>query len=539
MSTAMPGAAAGMPPVVVVGAGPVGLTAALLLATYGVRTVVLEAREHRDAIGSRSICQQREALDIWSAIPLGDGDTVGDRVAREGVTWSRARTFHRDRELFSLDLSRAGWSPYPPFVNISQTRTEQILDEAVAAQPLVEVRWGRPVLSLDQDAGGVTVIAREGSEAVAVRASYVVITAGGRVDELRTRLGVSFEGESFDDKFLICDLRTDLGGWAEERRFWFDPEWNPGRQVLIHPCPDSTYRIDWQVPPGFDLDAEEASGALERRIRAIIGDRPYDVVWQSVYRFSSRVASRMRAGRVFLAGDSAHVYSPFGARGLNSGVADVHNLAWKLAWVLRGWAPETLLESYDAERRAAAHENLDVTAATMRFLVPPDETAAAYRRDVLDRAATDPAARALVDSGRLSEPFWYDASPLTTPSPAHPCTGRPPRGEVPAPGPGVLIPDAPLPEGGRLHELARGHLLAVTSDPDAARTTLTSATPGNVRVLPLDSHLAGELGALPGETWLVRPDAHVAAVVTGAGPALAAAARRALAQPPASGQVGG
>ncbi len=511
--------------VAIVGAGPVGLTAALLLARHGVPTMVLEARTRRSEIGSRSICQQREALDVWSSVG------VGDRVAAEGVTWSRARTFHRDSELFCLDLAGAGWSPYPPFVNISQTRTEQILDDAVAAEPLVSLHWDRPVLRLSQDSSGVTVSGPGGE----VRASYVVLAAGGRADDLRDGLGVRFDGESFGDRFLICDIRTDLGDWAEERRFYFDPDWNPGRQVLIHPCPDSTYRIDWQVPAGFDLAAEQASGALERRIRAIIGDRPYEVVWQSVYRFSSRVASRLRAGRALLAGDTAHVYSPFGARGLNSGVADADNLAWKLAYVLRGWAPASLLDTYHDERHAAALENLDVTAATMRFLIPPDPATAAYRRDVLDRAGRDPSARGLVDSGRLSEAFWYDASPLTTPSPDHPCTGRPPRGQVPAPAPGVLVPDIPLPDGIRLRALARDGLLALApvDRVDAAGDVLR-ATDAPSRVLAMDERLASALGALPGETWLVRPDAYVAAVVATSSE-LAAAVHRVLAldSPPA------
>ncbi|HZO66761.1 MAG TPA: FAD-dependent monooxygenase [Kribbellaceae bacterium] len=493
-------------PVAIVGAGPVGLTAALLLARHGVPSVLFDARAHREPIGSRSICQQREALDVWSSVG------VGDRIAAEGVTWSRARTFHGDRELFCLDLGGAGWSPYPPFVNISQSRTEQILDEAVAAEPMVELRLGRPVTAITQYGDDVRLRTADGDQ----HASYAVLAAGGRADVLRDQLGVTFEGDSFDDRFLICDIRTDLGDWAEERRFYFDPVWNPGRQVLIHPCPDSTYRIDWQVPAGFDLDAEHASGALEQRIRAIIGDRPYDVVWQSVYRFSSRVASRMRAGRVLLAGDSAHVYSPFGARGLNSGVADADNLAWKLAYVLRGWAPDALLDSYHDERHTAALENLDVTAATMRFLIPPDGRAARYRRDVLERAGADPSARARVDSGRLSEAFWYDASPLTTPSPAHPCGGRPPRGQVPSPAPGVLVPDQPLPGGTRLRALARDGFLAIAPPDQVAVTAegLRELTDAPSRAIPFDGALTEALGARPGETWLIRPDAYVAAVTS-------------------------
>jgi 3-(3-hydroxy-phenyl)propionate hydroxylase len=498
-------------PVLVLGAGPVGQTTALLLARWGVPTVVLDRRPARDAVGSKAICQQRDVLDVWEAVG------AGRRIADEGVTWTTARTFFRDAELFSYTLGDPGRPAFPPFVNISQSRTEQILDERIAAEPLVDLRWGHDVTSVEQDGAGVGVRCADGT---LLRGSYLVVCAGSRCDELRRMLGVDFGGHSFDDRFLICDIRTDLPGWATERRFYFDPAWNPGRQVLIHPCPGSTFRIDWQVPAGYDLDAEAVSGALDARIRAIIGDRDYEIVWKSVYRFHSRLVDRMRCGRVLVAGDAAHLVSPFGARGLNSGVADAENAAWKIAYVGHGWAPEALLETYHDERHAAALENIAITTATMDFLVPQDEAAAAHRRDVLSHAADDPAARALVDSGRLAEPFWYVDSPLTTPSPTRPFAGRPPRAAVPPAGPGILVPDAPVAGGTRFRALARdGFLLLVApgADVDAVRTAAAS-TPGPVRVLGLDGidpdgTITGILGAHPGEVWIIRPDAHIAAVL--------------------------
>ena len=317
-------------PVVVLGAGPVGQTSALLLARWGVPAVVLDQRPERDRTGSKAICQQRDVLDVWESVG------AGHRIAAEGVTWTTARTFHRDAELFSYALAEPGRPAFPPFVNISQSRTEEILDERIAREPLVDLRWGHRVTRVDQDGDGVDVRCTDGT---VLRAPYVVACGGARCDGLRALLGVSFSGHSFDDRFLICDVRADLPGWERERRFYFDPVWNPGRQVLIHPCPDSTFRIDWQVPPGYDLEAEAASGALDGRIRQIVGERDYEIVWRSVYRFHSRVVDRMRVGRVLIAGDAAHLVSPFGARGLNSGVADAENAAWKIAFVGHGWAP--------------------------------------------------------------------------------------------------------------------------------------------------------------------------------------------------------
>lgn len=507
------------PPVLVLGCGPVGQTAALLLARWGLPVVVLDARAERDPVGSKAMVQQRDVLDVWDAV--GAGAEIADR----GVTWTTARTFHHDRELFSTTFADRGHSPFPPFVNISQSETEEILDRRIAAEPLIDVRWGHRVTGIEQDDDGLTVACRTAAGDVRVQGSHAVACPGARSDGIRSALGLSFPGASFEDSFLICDIRTDLPGWETERRFYFDPEWNPGRQVLIHPCPDSTFRIDWQVPPEFDLAGEEASGGLDRRIRQIIGDRDYEIVWKSVYRFHSRVVDRMRVGRVLLAGDAAHLMAPFGARGLNSGVLDAENAAWKIAFVRYGWAPDSLLDSYHDERHAAALENLAITSATMRFLVPGTDADARHRLDVLHRAATDPAARAQVDSGRLAEPFWYVDSPLTTPDPARRFPGRPARGEVPVPAPGVLVPDCPVtvldrPDVVRLRQLAREGVTVLLGDEAPAPSLPEMLAPD----LPVAVHrmsdldpspvLREALGARAAEIWVLRPDAHVAAVVT-------------------------
>jgi 3-(3-hydroxy-phenyl)propionate hydroxylase len=517
-------------PVVVIGCGPVGQTTALLLARWGLPVVVLDGRPERDMVGSKAICQQRDVLDVWDSVG------VGAEIARRGVTWTTARTFHRDTELFSFQFADRGQSPFPPFVNISQCATEELLDQRIAEQPLIEMRWAHRVTGIEQDDSGVEVRCATRAGDVVVRGSYLVAAPGARGDVVRAALGLTFDGQTFGDQFLICDIRTDLPGWETERRFYFDPAWNPGRQVLIHPCPDSTFRIDWQVPPDFDLAAEESNGGLDRRIRQVIGDRPYEIVWKSVYRFHSRVVDRMRVGRVLVAGDAAHLVSPFGARGLNSGVLDAENAAWKLAFVLRGWAPESLLESYSDERHAAALENLDVTGATMRFLVPGTDEEARHRLDVLERAAADPDARAQVDSGRLAEPFWYVDSPLTTPDERRPFPGRPPRGEVPVPAPGVLVPDCPVtvpgrPDVVRLRQLAREGVTVLVGD-DAPVPALPEVLPTDLpigvhRIRDLDGGptLRDALGAHPDEIWVLRPDGHVAAVLTRAADVTAAVAR--------------
>jgi 3-(3-hydroxy-phenyl)propionate hydroxylase len=316
--------------------------------------------------------------------------------------------------------------------------------------------------------------------------------------------------------------------------------------VLIHPTPDSMFRIDWQVPKDVDLDEEERSGKLDARIRAIIGpETDYTVVWKSMYSFHGRRAEHMKVGRVFLAGDCAHIVAPFGARGLNSGVHDAENVAWKLAFVLRGWAPDALLQTYDTERMAAADENLAITETTMRFLVPQNKAELDYRLDVLERAVKDPEARRLVDSGRMYEPFWYIDSPLTTPNPSRPFAGRPPRGQVPPPLPGVIVPDLPItdsehPEVFRLRDIARDGILILLADavvPDNVQTFVAGLTAAPVRTVAMrtltpNGSLAAILSVQPDEAWVIRPDCHIAAVVPATDRAmLAGAITRVLASP--------
>jgi len=517
-------------PVLIAGAGPVGLTLALALAEHGVRSVLVDRRNGEPHVGSRSICIARATLEVFERLGCGR------QMAEEGVSWTLGRTYFRDRELFQIRFPAVGRESFPPFVNLGQQRVEEILIERMAGEPLIEARWKHSVEGLEEDEESVTLRALGPDGPVELRGSYLVGADGSR-SRVRELVGIGFPGHSHEDKFLIVDVRAELP-FPNERRFYFDHPKNPGRQVLIHPQPDNVWRIDWQVPPSVDLDEEERTGRLHERIREMIGDIPYEVVWRSLYTFHQRRASRLRSGRVLLAGDSAHLFAPFGARGMNSGVQDAENLAWKVWLVHEGLAPDALLDTYDAERGAAADHNLRVTDETMRFMVPPTRLHLLLRNLLLRGSLRFKGLRRFVNSGKLSDPFVYRGSGIVEGEKERP------EGAVEV---GALAPDGPCRAvGGALrasrvrdlfgrgfvalyfapgpeeaeafHARAGAEALAI---PTGLVAVLREAPDGHLpfpAILDVSGVLARSYGAGPGTLALVRPDAHLAARRPNAGP---------------------
>ncbi|MDN2566225.1 FAD-dependent oxidoreductase [Aquibium sp. A9E412] len=492
-------------PVVIVGAGPVGLTAAIDLALHGVPSVVLDDNDVV-SVGSRAICWSKRTLEIFDR--LG----VGDRMLDKGVTWKVGRLFHRDREVWSFDLLPEPGHKMPAFVNLQQYYVEQYLVERAADFPdLIDLRWKNRVTAVAPRSDGAAVSVDTPDGAYRLDAGWVIACDGAR-SPVRAMLGLDFEGRVFEERFLIADVEMQAD-FPSERWFWFEPPFHRGQSALLHKQPDDIYRIDLQLGPDADPEAEKKPENVIPRIEAMIGHRDFTLDWVSVYVFQCRRLERFVHGRVIFAGDSAHVVSPFGARGGNGGIQDVDNLVWKLAAVIAGAAPESLIESYDEERVHGADENIVNSARATSFMTPKTEMERLFRDSVLDLAADHAFARRLVNSGRLSQPCSLAGLSLQTPAAAGPGVA-----------PGQVMPDAPVENGNAgwlLNHVGGGFaLLSVGAAPPAGLPAALdriavvdgrgAAPTDGTRVL-VDR--AGTVRARYGEgmSYLVRPDQHVAA----------------------------
>src|SRR4051794_19476631 len=393
-------------PVIVVGAGPVGLTAAIDLAQQGVPVVLLDD-DDRLSTGSRAICFAKRTLEIFDRLGCGQ------RMVDKGVTWNLGKVFFREEPVYGFNLLPEAGHRRPAFINLQQYYVEGFLLERARQLPNLDIRWKNQVTGLEPGPDGVALTVATPEGEYRLRCDWLVAADGAR-SPIRKAMGLESRGRSFRDRFLIADIRMEAD-FPAERWFWFDPPFHPNQSVLLHQQPDGVWRIDFQL--GWDADpvAERQPDRVIPRVQALLGrETRFDLEWVSVYTFACLRMDKFRHNRVLFAGDSAHGVSPFGARGANSGVQDADNLAWKLGLVLKGLAPQTLLDTYDSERVYAADENILNSTRSTDFITPKNEASRAFRDATLQLAKDCSFARRLVNSGRLSIPSTYADSPLNT-----------------------------------------------------------------------------------------------------------------------------
>ena len=509
-------------PVVVVGAGPVGLALAIDLAQREIPVVLLD-NDNTLSTGSRAICFAKRTLEIFDRLGCGD------RMVDKGVSWNVGKVFFKQEQVYSFDLLPEAGHERPAFINLQQYYVEGYLAERAAQLPLIDLRWKNKVAGVDQHDDHVTLTVETPDGSYRLDADYVAACDGGR-SAMRQLIGQESKGRIFRDRFLIADVKMNIDAPAE-RWFWFDPSFHPNQSVLLHRQPDGVWRIDFQLGWDANADEEKKPENIIPRVKALLAHSPtmkdaeFKLEWASVYTFACLRMDRFRHGRVIFAGDSAHGVSPFGARGANSGVQDAENLAWKLAAVVKQQAPDALLDTYADEREYAADENIRNSTRATDFITPKSEISRLFRDAVLELSKTQPFARMLVNSGRLSVPATLHGSTLNTPD-AEAFAGRMVPG---APAADAPVEHADGSSGWLLRELGMAFtvLIAAGDETDALARSLQDLNGTGVPLkvlrvasgteaagqglIDVDGSLAQRYDLRPGTVYLFRPDQHVCA----------------------------
>ena len=509
-------------PVIVVGAGPVGLAAAIDLAQSGVPVLLLDD-DDTVSLGSRGVCYAKRTLEVLDR--LG----VGNACLDKGVSWNVGRTFFEGQEVYHFDLLPQPDHKRPGMINLQQYYLEEFEVRRARELPNLELRFRHKVVDVAPDGQGATLQVETPDGTYTLETDWLVVADGAR-SPIRRMMKLDIDGKVFKDRFLIADV-VMKADFPHERWFWFDPPFHRGQSVLLHRQADQVYRIDFQLGWQADPEEEKKPENVIPRIQAMLGDdRPFELEWVSVYTFQCRRMHKLRHGRVLFVGDAAHQVSPFGARGANSGIQDADNLAWKLRLVMAGQAPEALLDSYCEERGFAADENLMNSTRSTDFITPKSNTSLMFRNAVLTLAKDHAFARALVNSGRLSVPACLSTSRLNTPD------SEPFQGSM---QPGAAMDDAPMEEDGQAcwlldHVGGRFMALVCVSDPAAldaetldafhalsagvipVEVVLISSVPGRapegLRVFRDSAgRFAERYDSQAGTVYLLRPDQHVAA----------------------------
>ncbi|WP_163557834.1 FAD-dependent monooxygenase [Halomonas sp. NO4] len=503
--------------VAIVGAGPVGVTAALELARHGIASVVLDDKATVND-GSRAICLSRHSLEILQQ--LG----VGTPFVEKGLSWTQGRTYFRDREIYRFRMPHSDQERFYPMVNLQQQYIEQFLIDKAAESDLIELRWQSVVTGVNQDEEGVilTVTTPEGD--YRLQCDYLLAADGAR-SVVRKAFDLPLHGEAYEGRYVIADVRLN-SNFPTERRAFFHSRAMPDTTILVHKQPDDIWRIDYQLGP--DEDPEQAVEEANTRAKVALilnevlheGD-DWELEWWSLYKAYTLALDDYRHGRVLFIGDSAHLVPIFGVRGLNNGLADAANAGWKLAWVLKGQAPDRLLDSYSPERRGATLDVFANAGKSTRFMTPPSCGYRLMRNAALALAVHNDYASPFADPRQVT-PYTYAESPLTQaddaafdagPVPGAPLINRRLGDDdflLDHLGTGFTL--LHFSEDGRVESALAEHIEALRArGVDITLLRVARSPAGENTLVDVDGSLFAGYGAAPGTVYLARPDRHVAA----------------------------
>lgn len=364
--------------ILIVGGGPTGLTLASELLRRDIRIRIIEKTEAQ-ASTSRALGVQSRTLEIFE--DMG----IVDEVLAKGVPVADGIVYDMDKPLLKFSWDHLKGEPYPFALVIPQNGTEHALNDLVTRRG-GKVERSQELVSFQQDANGVTAVVQDKTgKQETIRARWMV-GADGAHSLVRKSLGVSFEGLTYDEEFLLADAYLDWGRSHNATHLWVHADGLfaamplPGTEqwrLFVDIVPDE----NGEVPPAslevFHREMAKRTGATQTVIR--------DITWASNFKISRRMVNAYRTGRVFLAGDAAHIHSPFGGQGMNTGIQDAYNLAWKLALVLKGRAHAALLNTYQEERLPVAQATLTDTHRNTQFIINKNPIFRLVRDTVLRR----------------------------------------------------------------------------------------------------------------------------------------------------------
>lgn len=500
-------------PVTIVGGGPVGLTIAALLAQRGVGSTVLNAST-TVGLGSRAICISRRSLEILATLGL-DGP-----ILDVALPWTGGRSHFRDTEILTFTMPHSDAERFPPMVNIQQYLLEQALLDHVDGNPLVDLRWGSEAHGVDTASAGARLRVRSNDEEYDLSSPWVVAADGAR-SGMRRLLGLELQGSSYEGRYVIADILLESDR-PTERLAWFDPPTFPGKTVLMHRQPCDLWRIDYQIDPDEDEAAAVDPANVLPRIAAHlqwIGEQgEWTPEWISTYRAHSLSLDSYRHGRVVFAGDAAHLVPIFGVRGLNGGIVDANNLAWRLADVVRGRASDSTLDTYSTEQRHAWSENIRNAEQSTVFMTPGTPGRTLARDAALELGADDPVFATLLNP-RQTSAIDYSTSPMNVADTETWADGVEPGALVPDVVVGRVTRDGTVERAHLSSVLPDGYLIAVGAEVtdtllpglDAEVVRLSAEEAAAETVVDLQGELARVLGAGPTSVHVIRPDRHLLA----------------------------
>jgi len=489
-------------PVVVVGAGLAGLTAALELGSRGIRTVILDDDNTVGASGlsSRGICYAKRSLEIFGRFG------VAERIRAKGVTWNEGEVYRGEQRMYRFNLQPERDQKFPAFVNLQQFYVEQFLVERLQGVESVDLRWRNKVVSVRNDAEAVLVGVETPEGSYTAKAQYVLAADGGH-SAVRELIGAQDEERSFyEDRWCIADVKMHVDDETRRseaiRRAYLDGIPTQGGAIWYHQMADGIWRTDWQIGHLPEADAETTPERATERLRKLLGPGVrFELVWVGPWRFKKRLLQRFVHGRIAFAGDAAHEHSPFGARGGNSAIQDANNLAWKLALILQGKAHPDLLQTYEAERHYAARDNTENATRSAIFIGPATGGQRLFRNAILDLAQRHEWARAWVNVGRLSVATTYADSSLNRERGAF---------ESRSAAPGAAAPDGRFGGGFFVEQLQGQFTVAFFGARGGAVDAKTVVVSEAYDVLWKRYGVPAE-----GATYVFRPDGHVLARCSG------------------------